>query len=171
MAVAESVLTAAPVRVTVSRMTEHDLLEVVEIEENSRLSRWGWDAYHNELRSGNRNLMLVARLQSPARDTDGDLIAGYIVARLGAGELHVNNVAVREPYQRCGIGTALLSRIVDEARRVNATAAFLEVRAGNRAAQALYARCGFRIIGRRRDYYSDPREDALTMSLELKRNA
>ena len=43
----------------ISRMTEHDLLEVVEIEEASRLSLWGWDAYHSELKQGSEALMLT----------------------------------------------------------------------------------------------------------------
>ena len=95
-------------------------------------------------------------------------IAGYIVARETAGELHINNVAVREPYRRRGIGRALLSRIVDEARQLGVTTAFLEVRSGNEAAQALYEQCGFKAIARRSNYYSDPGEDAVVMSLVLK---
>src|SRR5690349_20281265 len=47
--------------VEIVRMTEHDLLEVVEIEEQSGLSRWGWAAYYAELQGGNRELMLVAK--------------------------------------------------------------------------------------------------------------
>src|SRR5690348_17665564 len=47
--------------IVIMRMSEHDLLEVVEIEEQSGLSRWGWAAYYAELQSGNRELMLVAR--------------------------------------------------------------------------------------------------------------
>jgi [ribosomal protein S18]-alanine N-acetyltransferase len=171
MAVTESRLNAASSGVSVSLMTEHDLIEVVEIEQSSGLSRWGWDAYHKEMESGNRNLMLVARLANEAGESNGKVIAGYVVARLGAGELHINNVAVRESYRRCGIASALLARILNEARRDGALVAFLEVRAGNAAAQALYERCGFRIVGRRRNYYPNPPEDALTMSLHLRGNA
>jgi ribosomal-protein-alanine N-acetyltransferase len=160
----------APV-VSVSRMSEHDLIEVVEIEQSSGLSRWGWDAYHNELRSGNRNLLLVARLQPATAETDGDSIAGYVVARLAAGELHINNVAVREHYRRYGIASALISNILREAERCGAFVAFLEVRARNSVAQGLYSRCGFRVVGRRRNYYSDPADDALIMSLALRANA
>jgi ribosomal-protein-alanine N-acetyltransferase len=92
---------------------------------------------------------------------------GYIVARETAGELHINNVAVRLEYRRRGIGAALLGRILQEARRRKANAAFLEVRSANLAAQALYEKSGFRAIARRADYYSEPREDAVVMSLIL----
>ena len=155
-----------PLEITIVRMTEHDLLEVVEIEEQSGLSRWGWAAYYAELQGANRDLMLIAK---PAHSSDREsrAIAGYIVARETAGELHINNVAVRAEYRRRGIGAALLNHVLDEARRRKANAAFLEVRSANRAAQALYEKSGFRAIARRADYYSEPREDAVVMSLVL----
>jgi len=153
--------------VVIGRMSEHDLLEVVEIEEQSGLSRWGWAAYYSELQTGNPNLMLIAvPTKSPL--IEHRRLAGYIVAREAAGELHINNVAVREQYRRRGIGLLLLSHIVAEARRLSVTTAFLEVRSGNMEAQALYERCGFKAIARRANYYSDPREDAVVMSLILK---
>lgn len=155
--------------VSIVRMTEHDLLEVVEIEESSGLSRWGWAAYYAELQGGNRDLLLVAK---PVRlaGAEAHRIIGYIVARETAGELHINNVAVRDQYRRRGYGALLLGRVLEEARKRHATAAFLEVRSGNSAAQALYKRCGFKAIATRPNYYTDPREDAVVMSLDLRSN-
>lgn len=152
--------------ITIARMSEHDLLEVVEIEEQSGLSRWGWAAYYAELQGANRDLMLIAR-DSSSLIIESAPIAGYIVARETAGELHINNVAVKAEYRRRGIGTALLNRVLAEARRRKANAAFLEVRSANHAAQALYEKSGFKAIARRADYYSDPKEDAVVMSLVL----
>jgi len=57
--------------------------------------------------------------------------------------------------------------VLEEARNRKANAAFLEVRSTNHAAQTLYEKCGFRAIARRPNYYSDPREDAVVMSLVL----
>jgi len=51
---------------------------------------------------------------------------------------------------------------------LGSTSAWLEVRAGNRAAQSLYERCGFHVAGRRRDYYTLPVEDALIMNLRIR---
>ena len=156
--------------VSITRMTEHDLLEVVEIEESSGLSRWGWSAYYAELQGSNRHLMFVARvineskLRTPA-------LAGYIVGRVGSEELHINNVAVREEYRRKGIGGALLDLILDEGKRSQIPRAFLELRAGNSAALALYEDRGFRVTARRSRYYSDPVEDALVMIIQLDGNA
>jgi [ribosomal protein S18]-alanine N-acetyltransferase len=158
-------LNALTTEIAIHPMTEHDLLEVVEIEEQSGLSRWGWAAYYAELQGNNRSLMLVARPRS--MEQGSQQVMAYIAARASAGELHINNVAVREPYRRNGIAHLLLRRAIEEGRKLGATTAFLEVRSGNLAAQALYEKCGFRPIARRPRYYSDPLEDAVVMSCSL----
>src|SRR5882672_10479123 len=95
---------------SINRMTEHDLLEVVEIEELSGISVWGWDAYHRELQSPEDVIMLVARTRATETTQDqGRAIAGFIVSRLVAGELHINNVAVRPESHRRGIAAQLLT--------------------------------------------------------------
>ena len=167
MSLTEQAIFAAGQDVSIGRMTEHDLLEVVEIEETSGLSRWGWAAYYAELQGNNRHLMLVARLAHEEPKRGRPKLAGYIVARMGANELHINNVAVREPYRRLGIGRALLDRVLAEGKRSQVSSAFLELRAGNAAALALYEDCGFRVTARRSKYYSEPVEDALVMIVQL----
>jgi ribosomal-protein-alanine N-acetyltransferase len=157
--------------VSIIKMTEHDLLEVVDIEESSGLSRWGWAAYYAELQGNNRDLMLVARIADSEHKQGPPRLAGYIVGRMGADELHINNVAVREDYRRRGLGRALLSRILEEGKRCGVPRAFLELRAGNSAALALYEESGFQVTSRRNRYYSDPVEDALVMIVQLVRNA
>ena len=153
--------------VSIARMTEHDLLEVVEIEESSGLSRWGWAAYYAELQGRHRNLMFVARIMNPEQRRAASTLAGYIVARMGADELHINNVAVRDEYRRQGLGQELLGRILEQGRALGTPVAFLELRAGNSAALALYEKCGFGVTARRKNYYSDPVEDALVMTAKL----
>jgi [ribosomal protein S18]-alanine N-acetyltransferase len=148
-------------------MSEHDLLEVVEIEEDSGLSHWGWDAYHKELQSREDVIMLVASSTFQSTKETEKAVVGFIVARLIADELHVNNIAVRPAWRRMGIGEQLLNTALTWARERRARRALLEVRASNNAAQALYRRCGFEAIGRRRRYYRMPLEDALIMSLSF----
>ena len=155
----------------VEPMTEHDLLEVVEIEESSGLSRWGWDAYHAELAHGEHALMLVARPAGQHDVSNTDKVIGFIAARLIAGEVHINNVAVRQRHRRRGIALALLQFVLEKAAKTGAEAAFLEVRFSNAPAQALYQRCGFKVTGRRSNYYSEPLEDALVMSLAIRSSA
>lgn len=151
-------------------MTEHDLLEVVEIEEECGLSTWGWGAYYAELQNKDLSLMLVARLGRVKEGDQGNSLVGYIAARLSADELHINNVAVRHDYRRHGIGSALLRTSLGEGERSGARLALLEVRAGNLTARALYEQCGFRMVGRRPNYYSQPREDAVIMSISLEQH-
>jgi ribosomal-protein-alanine N-acetyltransferase len=112
--------------------------------------------------------MYVARLCYPLEREDGANLAGYIVARAAAGELHINNVAVREEYRGGGVGTALLKRVLDQGRVAGAQMAYLEVRSLNMAAQKLYERSGFFAIGTRKNYYTDPADDALIMGVKLK---
>ncbi|MEO8434881.1 MAG: ribosomal protein S18-alanine N-acetyltransferase [Pyrinomonadaceae bacterium] len=148
--------------ISIRRMTEHDLLEVVEIEQTCGLSPWGWEAYHAELARGSA-IMLVA-LGNPELAEAGHAVAGYIVARVIADELHVNNVAVRPPVRQHRIGSELLNAVLRQGATLGSQTAWLEVRAGNQAAQRLYERCGFQVAGRRRNYYSFPIEDALIMN-------
>jgi ribosomal-protein-alanine N-acetyltransferase len=149
-------------------MTEHDLLAVVEIEETCGLSRWGWEAYHNEIAEGRGALMLVARSrQTRLENGSAAEVAGFIAARFTGDEVHINNVAVRPQFRLRGIGRTLLGSVLKEGARMGARSAILEVRAGNMAAQALYQREGFRVVGRRRGYYADPPEDALVMSASI----
>ena len=168
MAAAEVTAVSPTLSFSIRRMTEHDLLEVVEIEGLSGLSPWGWEAYHKELQSPEDVIMLIARVSGiDVNLNEGKGIAGFIVARVIADEMHVNNVAVRTEFRRQGLASQLLRTVLECGRLVGARMAFLEVRDGNEAAQALYNRCGFEAVGRRRRYYGNPVEDALLMSVSL----
>ena len=159
---------SSPASLSIARMTEHDLLEVVEIEELSGISAWGWDAYHKELQSPEDVIMLVAKIgMNESTENPVHAVAGFIISRLVAGELHVNNVAVRPECRGRGIAAQLLTVMLRQGRSKGARIAFLEVRAGNAAAQGLYRRCGFQVTGRRKRYYNQPVEDALLMSVLL----
>lgn len=147
-------------------MTEHDLLEVVEIEETCGLSPWGWDAYRVELDKP-ESVTLVARAASASGG--GRVIGGFIAARVTAGELHINNIGVRFEARRRGLGASLLARALDIAADAGAERSVLEVRKSNLAAQGLYGRFGFAVAGERRNYYREPGEDALVMTCALRR--
>ncbi|MFL6254227.1 MAG: ribosomal protein S18-alanine N-acetyltransferase [Pyrinomonadaceae bacterium] len=146
-------------------MTEHDLLEVVEIEETTGLSQWGWEAYRAELEK-QEAVMLVARRSAPDALT-GRSLSGYIAARINADELHVNNIGVWPESRRQGVGGALLGAALEAAVRRGAFEAVLEVRASNLPAQRMYERFGFRVVGERRNYYREPAENAKIMTRRL----
>jgi ribosomal-protein-alanine N-acetyltransferase len=146
-------------------MTEHDLLEVVEIEETTGLSQWGWEAYRAELEKPEA-VMLVARRNSPDSLT-GRSLSGYIATRINADELHVNNIGVWPESRRQGVGGALLGAALEAAVRRGAVEAVLEVRASNLPAQRMYERFGFEVVGVRKGYYREPVEDAKIMTRRL----
>jgi len=81
-------------------------------------------------------------------------------------EAHIVAIGVREGYRRLGVGEALLIATIDLSATLNANVVTLEVRASNEAAQALYSKYGFKVMGRRVKYYSSNGEDAIIMSTD-----
>ena len=86
--------------------------------------------------------------------------AGYLVARMVAGEAEILHVEVAAGFRNQGVGTALLGELL---KMVELEKVFLEVREGNVGARKLYAKLGFEVTGRREGYYAQPREDAVLM--------
>jgi ribosomal-protein-alanine N-acetyltransferase len=95
-----------------------------------------------------------------------DYILGFAGLWIMLTEAHIIAIAVRNDYRRIGIGEGLLISAIELATQLNANVVTLEVRASNIAAQALYDRYGFHVVGRRPRYYSDNNEDAVLMSTD-----
>ena len=93
-------------------------------------------------------------------------IAAMLVIWLIVDEAHIATIAVHPDFRRQGIGEQILLHALRTARAEGANRAFLEVRAGNAAAQAMYKKYGFEVVGVRPGYYKDNNEDALLMNLE-----
>jgi ribosomal-protein-alanine acetyltransferase len=87
---------------------------------------------------------------------------GFLVALCGP-EWELENIVVATAFRRRGVGRALLSTLLDQARARRAERILLEVRVSNREAQDFYLQSGFQQLARRRDYYRDPQEDALIL--------
>lgn len=98
----------------------------------------------------------------------GDELFGYVGLMSVLDEGYISNVAVAPAYRRRGIASALLDALLRRAEEKELAFVSLEVRAGNAPAIALYERFGFAEVGRRRGYYSAPKEDALLMTKMLK---
>ena len=99
---------------------------------------------------------------------DGDTVAGYIGSQTVLGEACVMNVAVHPEYRGRGVSTLLMQALVDHCKATDCTLLTLEVRESNEPALGLYRSFGFALQGKRRNYYTDPREDALIMTLFFK---
>lgn len=102
-------------------------------------------------------------------DGQNVILAGYFVAMLGPDELHLLNITVAPEWQGRGLGWSLLQVVQALGVARGLGCVFLEVRASNHHACALYRRFGFAKVGVRRDYYPAAvgREDAIVMRLEL----
>lgn len=92
---------------------------------------------------------------------DDQKIVGFLSLQNLLGEAEITNIAVLPQYQGKGLGAQLLERVVDDNIPI-----FLEVRESNLAAQALYKKADFTIVGKRKDYYKNPVEGALLMKRE-----
>ncbi len=119
---------------------------------------------------GNFRDALAAGYCASVGEREGRIIA-YGVLMLAPGEAQLLNLSVVPDARREGFGRALLLRLLATARQIGAEQVFLEVRAGNTPAIALYASEGFDAVARRVGYYpptaSQPREDALVMRRAL----
>jgi [ribosomal protein S18]-alanine N-acetyltransferase len=141
---------------------EGDLVEILAIERDSYLTPWSQNLFHSEM-TNSLSRMLVGRTV----DVQVEEIAGYIVFWRVADEFHVHNIAVRRDMRRRRIASRLLSHAIRICRPEGVRWVTLEVRRSNRAAQKLYENFGLTVTGVRRGYYSDTREDALIMSVDL----
>ena len=97
---------------------------------------------------------------------DGRLV-GYAVCWTILDQAELGNVAVAAAERGQGIGRQLIAAALERVVERGATECFLEVRESNSGARALYEEFGFRSVGRRRDYYTKPVEDALVMRRDL----
>lgn len=155
-------MSEATLPVAFDSMRREDLPEVLAIESLSFSEPWTEEMFLYELSTEGVAHVLVAR----ADEGSGPRIVGFLCAWIVAGELHINNIAVHPGYRRRGVASQLLEEMLRRAKVMGAKAGYLEVRASNEAANALYQRYGFRQIGRRRNYYERPREDAIVMGKE-----
>jgi ribosomal-protein-alanine N-acetyltransferase len=144
-------------------MRWEDLPEVLAVEAVSFALPWTEEMFANDLARKDLSEALVARLPDAGVPPP---VTGYICAWVVGDEFHINNLAVDPRWRRRGIAGALLRAAMERARVRGARCAFLEVRASNVGAQALYRRHGFELAGVRKGYYDRPQEDAVIMRRE-----
>ena len=102
---------------------------------------------------------------------EGDALLGYVWARFVLDEGEIGNIAVAPEHRRCGVGAALLGALFAESERRGAAVLQLEVRESNLAARRLYEKNGFETVGKRKNYYEKPTEDAILMSKFFQKEA
>jgi ribosomal-protein-alanine N-acetyltransferase len=130
--------------------------EVVALEAAAFTNPWSRDTLERDLR--NTDVVRIFVL----RDHGGHLL-GFCGCWFVYDELHINTLAIGNPFRRRGHATRLLRFVLSEAAAAGITRATLEVRRSNQAALRLYDRFGFEVRGIRPDYYTQPVEDALVL--------
>jgi ribosomal-protein-alanine N-acetyltransferase len=148
----------------VALAAEGDVGELAALMADAHAHPWTPAQILSELRAEGAGGVLVARFH---RSDGGVAACGSCCFRILADEVEILDVAVARTFRRRGVGRFLVRLALQRAARAGARVAWLEVRAGNGPARALYAGLGFEVYGVRRAYYSQPVEDALLMRLSL----
>lgn len=156
-------------------MTAADLEAVWEMEKRAYSHPWSLGNFRDSLQSGYPADMLVTEPlpgETPISLTSSKhMLLGYLVAMRGVDEVHVLNIAVAPEHRRQGWGQVLLRALAVRSLAEGAQWVWLEARASNHPALALYRHVGFLPMGVRKQYYPaghGQREDAVVMSLNLR---
>lgn len=142
---------------TVRRATIEDAKEIFAIEMECFSVPWSLDSIETELLNEDKKLYYVVE--------DANGVVGYAGAWLVYDEGQITNIAIRPSARRQGFGAKLTSALIEECFKRGMPEIFLEVRISNLSALSLYRQLGFTVKGMRKNYYSEPKEDAYIMSL------
>ena len=139
----------------IEKMTKEHLDSVYIIETECFSHPWSKQSLENEL-NNDTSLFWVA--------TENNDVIGYIGMSVVIDEGYIFNVAVSETYRKKGVGSALINEIVTYGKKNNLCFITLEVRESNINAQSLYSKFGFIKVGERKNYYSEPKENAILLT-------
>ncbi len=139
-------------------MTSGYLDDVYIIETECFSHPWSKQSLEEEL-NNETSLFLVAKEENE--------VIGYIGMSIVIDEGYIFNVAVRESYRNKGVATSLINELVTYGKKNNFSFITLEVRESNFPAISLYSKFGFIKAGERKDYYSNPKENAILMTKYL----
>ena len=142
----------------IRRMTVEDVPAVAELDRIAFTLPWTERSFHFEVTSNPASRCWVAE--------QAGRIVGVVVAWLLVDEVHIATIATHPDVRRQGIAQALLAHVLKAGAQEGAVSSFLEVRASNLAARAMYRKFGYEDTGRRPRYYKDNGEDAILMTLE-----
>lgn len=145
-------------KIEIAPMGETHLDRLAEIEKLCFAEPWSREGLREEI--ANPHACFLTALC-------GGEAVGYVGAHFACGEFYIDNLAVHPGSRRQGVAKALLLALADFARRRAGEFLTLEVRPSNGPAAALYASLGFYEVGRRKNFYSQPKEDALLLRLDL----
>lgn len=139
------------------KMTKAHIAAVAQIERECFSDPWSENAVAYELRNP-LSLWLVAM--------DGENLVGYVGSQSVIDDADMMNLAVSGSYRRQGVAESLVETLIMQLKEQGVHSLTLEVRLSNEPAKALYEKLGFMQVGRRPNYYRNPKEDALILRKE-----
>ena len=140
----------------ITEMQEKHLPALAELEKQCFHAPWSEKMLREELGGG---IVLVA-------EQDGE-VQGYVGCQTVLDEGYITNVAVSPDFRRRGAARRLIAELIARAKEKVLAFVTLEVRESNAPAIALYTGAGFAPVGKRKNFYSNPTENAVLMTISL----
>ena len=138
-----------------------DIDRIIDIERSwHHLSHWSVDSYYRLINEDSLTSSFVAEIDDESGDAK---IVGFVIFHITAGISEIYNIAVQAQHARLGVGRLLMSAAIETSRERKASKVVLEVRKSNVPAINFYYGFNFHIVGERKNYYSNPLEDAYVM--------
>lgn len=141
--------------ITVVPMQPCHIEELERLEKECFSTPWSFDALVSEL----SNPLAVFRVAEI-----GGRVAGYVGMQHIVDEGYICNIAVFPQFRRLGVATRLMETLDEYAKENDMVSISLEVRESNVSAQQFYDKFDFEVVGHRKNFYSNPTEDALIMT-------
>jgi ribosomal-protein-alanine N-acetyltransferase len=148
-------------QVRIRKGVQNDISRIVDIERSwHHLSHWSVDSYYRLITDDQFTNSFVAEAEGVKGLTS---IIGFVIYHIAANVSEIYNIAVESGHARLGVGKQLMIAAIEDSRLRNANKVMLEVRKSNVGAINFYLGFKFEIVGDRKNYYSNPLEDAYVM--------
>ena len=142
---------------TITNMTSAHVAQIAELEKCCFNDPWSENSISSEL--NNRLSCWLVALES-------DVVIGYVGSQTVLGETDMMNIAVHPDYRNQGVAKKLIQNLMDIISEQGSHSLMLEVRQSNEPAKNLYASLRFETVGIRKNYYRNPKENALILRKE-----
>ena len=141
----------------ITEMKEQHVQQIAELEKMCFRDPWSENSIASEL--NNRLSLWFVAVQE-------EQVIGYVGSQTVLGETDMMNIAVHPNYRKQGVGTELIEHLIEALALRGSHSLMLEVRISNEAAISVYKKLGFTEVGCRKNYYRNPKEDALILRKE-----
>ncbi len=147
--------------ITIKKLEKNDINKILQIEKSQNVTILKETVILDDMSNSNNTLYFGAIYN--------DIIVGYIAITYVIDTIDILSIVTMKNYENVGVATLLLEYIFNFAKKNNVNKIFLEVRTSNTKAINLYEKNNFKLISKRKNYYTDTKEDALIYLKEIKK--